>query len=74
MNFINPKTGRTINEKSRGFKNILTEFNINNNLLEPKNKSNYIFSKDLMCHLILTCPFESNICHIFNIFNLLFVI
>jgi hypothetical protein len=45
MNFINPKTGRIINENSRGFKNILTEFNINNNILEPKNKSNYIFSK-----------------------------
>lgn len=37
MNFINPKTGRSINENSRVFKNLLNEFNIRDKILEPKN-------------------------------------
>lgn len=45
MSIINPKTNRKVSPNTRAFKNLLKEFTLENNILVPKNKSNYGFSK-----------------------------
>lgn len=45
MSVINPKTNRKVSTNTRVFKNLLKEFTLENNILVPKNKTNYGFSK-----------------------------
>lgn len=45
MSVINPKTNRKVSTTTKTFKNLLKEFTLENNILVPKNKSNYGFSK-----------------------------
>lgn len=47
MSVINPKTKRSVKLDTKSFKNLLKEFNYENNLLVPKNKSEYGFSNVL---------------------------
>lgn len=44
MSVINPKTNRKVSTNTRAFKNLLKEFTLENNILVPKNKTNYGFS------------------------------
>lgn len=47
MSVINPKTKRSVKVNTKSFKNLLKDFNYENNLLVPKNKSEYGFSNVL---------------------------
>jgi hypothetical protein len=47
MSVINPKSKRSVKVNSKAFKNLLKDFNYEGNLLVPKNKSTYGFSKKL---------------------------
>jgi len=48
MSITNPKTNRKVNTTSRAFKNLLKDFEYNEarNLLTPKDKTNYSYSKN----------------------------
>jgi hypothetical protein len=47
MSIINPKTNRKVKVGSKAFKNLLNDFDYEENLLVPKNKSTYGFSNKL---------------------------
>lgn len=47
MSVINPKTKRSVKVNTKSFKNLLKDFDYENNILVPKNKSEYGFSNVL---------------------------
>lgn len=47
MSVINPNTNRKVKVNTKSFKNLLKDFDFQNNILTPKDKTNYGFSEKL---------------------------